>query len=120
MAEMETSVATNEPPPFSQPLYPNLYVWFVLASAIDVFLTFVVLSLGGREVNAIARWVLDEFGVLGMTIFKFAIVVLIILICQTIGRHRKRTGRRLAEWAVAITFIPVTFSLVLLLTHRYL
>lgn len=104
----------RDAPPFSTPLYPNIYVWFVLASALDVFLTFIVLELGGREVNAVAAWVLDAFGLAGMTAFKFVVVAFVILLCQAVGRRNRRTGRRLAEWAVALTFVPVVFTLIML------
>ncbi len=112
-----TSATTvNDVPPFSQPLYPEPYVWFVLASALDVFLTFIVLELGGREVNKVAAWILDYFGLTGMTIFKFVMVTFVILLCQIIGRRNWKAGRRLAVWAVAITFFPVAFTLILLAT----
>ena len=52
-----------------------------------------------------------------MVFYKFALVVFVILLCQVVGRLRPATGRRLAEWAVAITFIPVTFTTVMLLTE---
>ena len=83
------------------------------------FLTYVVLWFGGAEVNAVARWVLERFGIAGMTVFKFVLVVIVILICQTVGLRRESTGRRLAEWAVALTFVPVVFSFVLLLVHQF-
>lgn len=113
------STVDDPPPPFSEPLYPNPYVWFVLASALDVFLTFLVLQLGGREVNKVAAWILDHFGLAGMTVFKFALVTFVILLCQIIGRRNRAAGRRLAEWAVALTFIPVTFTLALLATSEF-
>ena len=105
------------PPPFSTPLYPNAYVWFVLASTLDVFLTFVVLYLGGREVNALANWVLTTLGLTGMILYKYALVAFVILLCQLVGRLRPSAGRRLAEWAVALTFVPVTFTTIMLLTE---
>jgi hypothetical protein len=118
-----TPVATpadDERPPFAEPLYPQPYVWFVFASALDVLLTFIVLYFGGREVNKVAAWVIEEAGIVGMTLFKFALVVFVILLCQVVGRLDRAKGRRLAEWAVAITFIPVTFTFVMLLADRFL
>lgn len=94
--------------------YPNVYVWFVLMSAMDIFLTYIVLWLGGSEVNQIANKVLQTFGFTGMIVFKFVLVILVIGICEIIGRHNDATGRRLAEWAVAITCIPVVYTSVML------
>ena len=102
-----------------EPLYPNVYVWFVFVSFLDVMLTYVVLSLGGREVNHVANWVLQTFGIGGMVLFKFALVAVVILICETVGRRKLTTGRRLAEWAVAITCIPVTRSTFMLLMDKF-
>ena len=45
--------------------YPNRYVWFVLLSTLDVVLTFVILWLDGREVNGIADWILQRYGIGG-------------------------------------------------------
>ena len=43
-------------------LYQNEYAWFLLVSALDVMLTWVILALGGREANAIANSVLARMG----------------------------------------------------------
>ena len=51
-----------------QPLYPNRYVWFVFLSAMDVFMTFIVLQIGGSEANGIANWILERYGLSGMTL----------------------------------------------------
>ena len=94
--------------------YPNVYVWFVLMSAMDIFLTYIVLWLGGSEVNKIANAVLQAFGFTGMIVFKFLLVIFVIGLCEILGRHNDKTGRRLAQWAVAITCIPVVWSSVML------
>jgi hypothetical protein len=98
----------------TQPLYPNRYVWFVLLSAMDVMMTFVIIWIGGREANGIADAILQRFGFAGMTIFKFAIVVGVILLCEFIGRRSEAKGRRLAEWSIALTCVPVVIAFVLL------
>ena len=103
----------------TKPLYPNRYVWFVFLSAMDVMMTFVVLWFGGREANGLADWVLQRFGIAGMTLFKFAIVVFVILLCEYVGRRNDRAGRRLAEWAVALTCVPVVIAFALLLVDQY-
>jgi hypothetical protein len=95
-------------------LYPTCYIGFVLLSALDVMLTWTILSLGGVEVNPIAGAVIDHGGLQGMTTFKFCLVMLVIVFCEWIGRRRRRTGMRVAEACIAITSIPVILSLVLL------
>ena len=99
------------------PLYPNRYVWLVFLSAADVMLTFVILWFDGREVNGVADWILQRFGIGGMAIYKFALVTLAILIIEYVGRQKEPTGRRMAEWAIALTCIPVVVAFTLLSVH---
>lgn len=96
--------------------HPNQYVWFVLVSALDLILTCVILNLGGVEVNAIANAVLSYGGLTTLVLFKFALVTLVIVFCEWITRRNPRAGFKLAEWAIAITAIPVAISLIQLAT----
>jgi hypothetical protein len=105
------------PDPFSPVLYENHYTWFVLVSALDVMLTWVVLHAGGREANALADAVLRNYGLGGMVAFKFALVALVIVICEVVGRRSIDTGRRLATWAVALTCVPLLVAILLLWGH---
>ena len=92
-------------------LYPDLYVWYVLFAALDIMLTWIVLHFEGEEVNPVALGILQRYGLAGMVAYKFMLVTLVILICETVGHARDRVGRKLAEWAVAITAIPVIIAL---------
>lgn len=98
-------------------LYQNEYVWFVLVSALDVMLTWVILMLGGSEVNAIANSVLMRWGLKGLVVFKFALVVVVISVCEAVGRRRPEAGRRLARAAVAITCVPLVWAAMLLIAY---
>ena len=100
--------------PFSPVLYENHYTWFVLVSALDIMLTWLVLHAGGREANAIAAAVLQRWGLEGMVVFKFALVVFVIALCEVIGRRNHAAGRRLATWAVALTCVPLVIAVLLL------
>ncbi|HEV2296038.1 MAG TPA: DUF5658 family protein [Tepidisphaeraceae bacterium] len=95
-------------------LYENHYIWFVLVSALDVMFTWIVLHAGGREANAIAAAVLNRFGLGGMVVFKFALVILVIVLCETVGRRNRDAGRRLATWAVGLTCVPLVIAVLLL------
>src|SRR5262245_4089370 len=78
-------------------LYPDAYSWYVLASALDVMVTVTVLvHLGAREVNTIARWTIDHSGTWGLIALKFLSVIVVIVICEHIGRRRATIGRSLA------------------------
>ncbi len=91
--------------------YPRPYAWFVVVSVLDIFFTWTVLLLGGTEVNAIADMVINYAGGKGIILYKFCLVVLVIVLCEVIGRRRDKIARRLAEWSVAVTAIPVVLSI---------
>ena len=100
--------------------YPNAYHWLVLVSALDVVLTMLVIYVwGGYEVNPVARAVIKEMGFVGAIAFKFAVVVLVIILCEVIGRLDDRTGRTLAVGAVIISAVPVAYTFALLLRENW-
>lgn len=99
--------------------YPNAYVWFVFVSAMDIMLTWAVLTAGGTEANPIAKTVIDQWGLPGAIGFKFSLVLFVILVCEIAGRRRDRTGRGLAYLAVGVSSVPVLWSLSLLATHVF-
>ncbi len=99
------------------PLYPNHYVWFVFLSAMDVFMTFIVLQFGGAEANKLADWILQRFGLGGMTLFKFAMVTFVICLCEIIGRLRYSSGRLLIWAGIIVTCFPVALAFGLLFLH---
>ncbi|MCA9243366.1 MAG: hypothetical protein KDA32_05380 [Phycisphaerales bacterium] len=101
-------------------LFPNCYVWCLFLGAMDVMLTYLILhpaafDTRGNEVNWLAGWVIDHYGVGGMVALKFLSVIVVVLICEFVGRRRYATAKRLAEWAVAINAIPVTIAFTLML-----
>lgn len=98
-------------------MFPDCYSWFVFLSAMDLFFTLLILhpAFGAEEVNVLARWVIQHGGLRGIIAYKFGLVGLIVLICEIVGRRREGLGRKLAEWCVAVTTIPVTLSFIQLL-----
>lgn len=103
--------------PWGQPplRYPTAYSIFIIVSVWDLIYTWLILSMGGREVNPIAKAVLEYHDYGGMVAFKFTLVVLVVLLCEVIGRKNERTGRRLAIWAAGVTCLPVAFAMAQLL-----
>ncbi len=88
-------------------LYPDLYTWYVFVSSIDILFTWLILTAGGHEVNALAAWVVRTHNVPGLVVFKFGTVVFVVLVCETIGRRKYQAGVKLARWAVVISGFPV-------------
>ena len=91
-------------------LYSRCYKLFVFISALDVILTWFILLLGGREVNVLADAVIANAGLRGILIYKFCLVLLVVMICEVVGRRRPWAGHNLARAAVAITTLPVVLS----------
>jgi hypothetical protein len=77
--------------------------------------TWVILHLGGREINIVADYVLVRWDIVGLVLFKFLLVTLVILICEVVGRRRYRLGRHLGLCAVCITWIPVVLAILQLM-----
>jgi hypothetical protein len=121
--DLNESVALESPlseeqrtPPFPQVLFPQAYVWYVFVSALDVMFTAIVLHHPhGVEVNPVANYVIQRWDLAGAVVFKFLLVVLVILICEVVGRRRYPTGRVLAMIAVIIGCVPVIAASVQLL-----
>ena len=106
---------------FTIALYPNCYVWYVFLASLDIMLTWIILSppFLGQEVNWLANWIIQHGGLHAMIPYKFALVFVVISICEVVGRANRVRGRRLAEWSVAITSIPVIVALSQLLVDTY-
>jgi hypothetical protein len=98
-------------------VFPKGYVWFVFISAMDVMLTWVVLHLGGREVNALADRIIWRFGLPGLVVYKFALVILVVAICEVVGRRKHETARQLLSVGIMLTCMPVVLALALLALH---
>lgn len=93
-----------------QGMYPALYPWVVGMACLDVVLTCIVLGVGGREANAVARGVIGVAGVPGMILLKAVAVAAVLAICEYVGRRRPGLGRRLAECAVGANTAAVAMG----------
>lgn len=110
-------------------LYPNFYAWYVLVSALDIMVTVKLLvhlsvqhedqrgtgyeaAVVASEVNTLAQWTIDQFGTWGLIGLKFLSVILVVTICEYIGRRRERQGRVLAFAAIFLSLLPIAAALV--------
>lgn len=97
--------------------YQNAYVWLIFISALDIMMTWLILYWGGREVNALADWVIQNYDLAGMIIFKFTVATFVVVLCELVGRMRDSAGRKLAIASVAISALPVFLAFTMLLSH---
>lgn len=93
-------------------LFPDRYAWYVLVCFLDLIITNTILSrFGGVEVNGIAHRIIEAAGFPGLIAYKVASIVLVVSICEIIGRRRISTARRLSEWGIALSAMPVIIGL---------
>ncbi|MBI1190888.1 MAG: hypothetical protein GC200_09445 [Tepidisphaera sp.] len=97
-------------------LYPSLYVWYIFAASLDVLLTYAfIYRIGGEEVNLIAARLVERYEHWGLIGLKYSSVILVIGVCEVVGRRNLRTGRLLAIVAIVISAFPVGYGLLQLL-----
>lgn len=98
--------------------FQNEYVWFVFLAACDIMLTWVIIERrGGEEVNPVADMVIASWGIPGAIVFKFCLVLFVVIACEWISRERAKAARRLVWVAIVISAVPVLYSGGLLLYH---
>ena len=93
---------------------------YVLVSALDVFMTYILLSREGSvfvESNPVARYFINGWGTKGMVYFKFGTVALVCVLAHVIAQRRPRVAQYLLRGAIALVAIVVIYSLKLLLVH---
>lgn len=118
MSEMEPAADIPSPAVrakatmFPWALYPNHYAWYILAGTLDVLVTFVIITyLGGGEANQLARRILHSHGWPGMVALKYSTVIVVLLVCEIVGRRHPTLGRNLALTAIVISALPVGLGL---------
>ena len=93
-------------------LYPDLYAWYILAATLDIIVTHQILhEFQGSEVNKLADALIQRFGVAGMIGLKYSSIVIVLAVCEFVGRRHDRLGRRLAIAAICISAFPVGVGL---------
>jgi Domain of unknown function (DUF5658) len=97
--------------------YPNHYTWLVFLSALDIWITWIVLHHGGREANALADGILRHFGAMGLVAYKFILVALVVILCELIGKRNERAGAQLASAAIVLTCLPIAIGIAQLLAR---
>ena len=97
--------------------FQELYVWLIFVSSLDIMLTWVILRNGGEEVNPVANIIIGAWGLNGAILFKFALVLFVIVSCEVISRVRPRTAHLLIWFGVLVSAFPPVWSIVLLLRY---
>jgi len=91
-------------------------VFFVLASLLDLGMTIYLITHPGSifyESNPIASWVLMNWGIRGMAVFKLSLVSFVCLIGCIIAAQRHDVAVKMMATATAIVSCVVTYSALL-------
>lgn len=90
--------------------------WFVLASALDFGVTFIMLhhpEVRFVESNPVALFFIHHWGIKGLFLFKLAIVTLVVVICQIVARHNLKLARGVLVGGTAVVAGVVVYSVLL-------
>lgn len=66
------------------------------------------------EGNPVARWILHQWGIPGMVIFKFLMVGFVAVIAEFVGRRKPTLGRGLLVTGTLVVGCVVIYSFLLL------
>ena len=86
------------------------YLGFLLLNLFDLFLTGYIFRHSGQEANGLALWVLHKYGLQGFAIFKFLMVVLIIVICELISLQAVARARQIIVGACVLYLIVIMWE----------
>ncbi|MDH7568282.1 MAG: DUF5658 family protein [Armatimonadota bacterium] len=89
----------------------DYYLAFVLLNLLDLVFTGAYLSLGGSEANAAAAWILRRFGLRGLALFKFALVTLVVGVCEAAYTRRPAVSRALILAGCAVYGVVVLLQI---------
>ena len=93
-------------------------VWFLLVSALDVFMTYLLIRQPGfTEGNPVAAFFINHWGIKGMVYYKFFMVAFVAVITQIIARQREDIAARLLQFATVVVGGVVVYSLALYLRY---
>jgi uncharacterized membrane protein len=94
--------------------FPDHYCWYVLASTLDIIVTFIIIEVyKGGEANQLAAKIFDRFGWPGMIALKYATVLVVVLVCETVARKNEPLARNLSVLAIAVGAFPVLYGAML-------
>jgi hypothetical protein len=99
---------------------------FVLASLLDLFMTFLLLYFSNRgmmrnivvESNPVAEYFIRGWGTMGLVWFKLSMVTVIVLVAQVIAVKRSTIAKLVLNGGTLFVAGVVAYSAVLLLQNR--
>jgi hypothetical protein len=93
------------------------YLAFMLLNLFDLFLTGWIFRHNGSEANGIAVWFLKNTGLSGFVIYKFCLVVIVVLACEGISVQSIRKSRIVITAGCLVYLFIVFWECFLILTY---
>jgi hypothetical protein len=90
------------------------YFGFLLLSICDLFLTGYIFRNGGMEANGLPAWILKNWGLMGLALFKFGMVMFLIIICEVIAMFNIQRARFVILGGCAVYVLVVLYECVLI------
>ena len=91
---------------------------FILVSALDVFMTWVLLQSGNFvESNPVARYFLNHWGKEGFVGFKFGMVAFVCVIAQIVAIYKPERAKFILNLGTIVVTFVVCYSLMLYLRN---
>ncbi len=97
----------------------NETMLLILMSAADLLMTYTLLRQGGHfyESNPVALWFFNRWNIAGMAAYKFGMVAFIVVLSETIERHRPGWGRAIILLGCLTALVAAIHGLRLLIHH---
>jgi hypothetical protein len=97
----------------------NETLLLIALSVGDLLMTYTLLRSGSHfyESNPIAQWFFSRWNIAGMTAFKFGVVAIVVVLGETIERHKPGVGRAILMLGCLGAVIVIIHGFRLLLAH---
>ena len=96
--------------------YAQEYLGFVLLNLMDLFLTGYIFRFDGMEANAAAQGVIERYGLVGFVVYKFALVTIVVLVCEAVAKSNERLAKGVILFGCLIYTAVVIYEIALI-TH---
>lgn len=93
------------------------YLAFMLLNLFDLFLTGWIFRNNGSEANGLAVFILDHFHLIGFVIYKFCLVIIVVLACEGISVQSVRKSRIVITSGCLVYLFIVFWECFLIMTY---
>ena len=93
------------------------YLGFLLLNMFDLFLTRYIFKIGGMEANGIAALIYAKGGPQAFALFKFGLVMVVVLACEGYSLKSVRVSRIIVTVGCLVYLLVVFWEVFLIITQ---